>query len=366
MRYFSQFSFFILLVMHLSGCALAPGMYFDDYSTEVETQAGYADITPTLRTITSQLIQYEKGLGASEEQVDISGFVALSQPYLIGSGDTLSIAVSDHPELGMHGNGNRGGAVLSPDYTVSTEGRIQFPYAGDLKVEGLSVLQARDLLVKRLAKYIKQPEVILKVLLYKSKRIFVDGEIKKPGIVAINDIPLSLPEALNRAGGTTPLGDLSRISVSRAGKVYWIDLPGLIKMGRDPNTIMLGNADIVRVSSRAEIKVFVMGDVGKPASLMMHNGYLSLYEALGEAAGIKSLTDSVNQIYVIRNAINEQPLIYHLDSRASGIFALAQNFDMRAKDVVYIDAAPKIRLDRIINLILPNAKAVTSVNSSFQ
>lgn len=377
MGYFSQRTLFVrafflvVSVVLLSGCAIAPGMYFDDHKADAEPVMGDPNVTPIIRTITPQLIQHEKQLGASEAQADLAEIMLPSQPYRIGVGDYLAITVWDHPELVMPvtsmtgGTATIGGALPS-GYTVSEEGKIQFPYAGDIKVEGLTELQARDLLVQRLAKYIKQPEVTLRVMGYRSKRVYLDGEIKTPGIVAIDDIPLTLPEAISRAGGITPLGDQSRISITSAGKVHWIDLPRLTRLGLDPTAIMLRNGDLVRVSPREESKVFVLGEVNKPISLMLHNGQLSLNEALGEAGGVNPQSGDANQIYVIRNANDAQPIVYHLDAHSPVMFALAENFELKAKDVVYVDAAPMVRFNRIISLILPTAQTVTIVNRGFQ
>jgi polysaccharide export outer membrane protein len=363
--------FLVVSVALLSGCALAPGMYYDDYMAEAEPVAGDPNVKPVIKTITPQLIQNEKQLGASEAQAGLSEIMAPSQPYKIGAGDQLAITVWDHPELVMPTTSMTGSAAtvagaLPPGYTVSAEGKIQFPYAGDIKVEGLTELQARDLLVKRLAKYIKQPEVTLRVMTYRSQRVYMDGEIRTPGLVAIDDIPLTLPEAISRAGGITALGDQSRVSITRAGKVHWVDLPRLAQLGRDPNAIMLSNGDMVRVSPREESKVFVIGEVSKPVSLMLHNGQMSLNEALGEAGGVSPQTGNANHIYVIRNANDAQPIVYHLDAHSPVMLALAENFELKAKDVVYVDAAPMVRFNRIVSLILPTAQTVTIVNRGFQ
>lgn len=346
-------------------------MRFDDSHAKVEPVTGAPAATPVIKTITPQVIQQELQLANAGVHTNLSELITPPQPYKIGPGDHLAITVWDHPELLMPVSTVSGtiatlsGATPSA-YTVSPEGKIQFPYAGDFKVEGLSELQARDLLVQRLAHYIKKPEVTLRVLSFRSKRIYVDGEVKAPGIVAIDDIPLSLPEAINRAGGITALGDQSRVTVTRNGKTYRVDMTRLTAEGIDPSRIMLSSGDMLRVSPRDESKVFVVGEVTKPVSLPLHNGRMTLNEALGEAGGINQLTADANQIYVIRNANDAQPTIYHLDAHSPVTFALAESFELKAKDVVYVDAAPIVRFNRIISLILPTAQTITIVNRGFQ
>jgi polysaccharide export outer membrane protein len=340
----------IALAALLSGCALAPGMHFSSSNAEyAEEPAGdKTAVKPLIKEITPQLIRQELLSAQAREPVDLSEIMAPSQPYTIGPGDHLAITVWDHPESVTP-------VTTTPTgYAVSADGKIQFPYAGDVTVAGLTEMQARDLLARKLSRYIKRPEITLRVLNYRSKRIYVDGEIKVPGIVAIDDLPLTLPEAINRAGGITPLGDQSRISIIRAGKTHWVDLPGLIGEGTDPSRITLNNGDLLRVPSRDDSKVFVVGEVTKPASLPMRNGRLSLSEALGEVGGIDPRTANARQVYVIRNVNDAQPLVYHLDAQSPVMLALAEEFALKPKDVVYVDAHPMVRYNRVISLILPS------------
>ena len=123
---------------------------------------------------------------------------------------------------------------------------------------------------------------------------------------------------------------------------------------------------MLRVSSREESKVFVIGEVTKPTTLTLRNGRLSLNEALGEAGGVNPQTADANQVYVIRNANDAQPTIYHLDAHSPVMFALAESFELKAKDVVYVDAASMVRFNRVISLILPTAQTLTIINRGFQ
>ena len=357
----------------LSACALSPGMSFYNATPESSKSSGASAAVPVLKTITPRLIQQEQQLASTEfrSSSNLSEIMMPSQPYKIGAGDHLAITVWDHPELVMPANSMTGtsatvAGALPAGYTVSSEGKIQFPYAGDFKVEGLTELQARDLLVQRLAHFIKKPEVTLRVMSYRSKRVYVDGEVKLPGIVQIDDIPLSLPEALHRAGGITAQGDQSRITVTREGKTYQVDMIGLMADSFDPSRIMLSNGDMLRVISRDENKVFVIGEVTKPIALTMRNGRLSLNEALGEAGGVNQLTADATQVYVIRNANDAQPIIYHLNAGSPVMFALAEGFKLKARDVVYVDATSMVRFNRVISLILPTAQSLTIVNRGFQ
>ena len=243
-------------------------------------------------------------------------------------------------------------------YVIDQDGLVQFPFVGALKLAGLTQAQARTLLAGKLERILKKPELTLRVQAFRSKRIYIDGEVKLTGTQPINDIPMTLMEALNRAGGLSPIADQSQIYLTRNGITYRIDLPQLVKNGINPASILLTDGDLVRVVSREESKVFVQGEVNRPTSLLMRNGRLTLNEALGEASGLNALSSGA-QVYVVRNAQDRAPTVFFLDSRSPTSLALAENFELKTKDVVYVDPAPLARWNRVVSLILPSAQSVT-------
>ncbi len=361
----------------LAACAsVAPGLHFDGSSYGQSSGSSAADSASassgdlsnaTLKKITPQLVKMERELREKQVTQDISKLLAKPVPYTIDSGDVLSIVVWDHPELsnaatvatagpvGVGADASTSATTAPPaGFIVDHEGMIQFPYAGTLKVAGLTQDQARNLLTTRLAKYLKQPKVTLRVQSYRSKRVYVDGEVKNPGLQAINDIPMTLVEALNRAGGVLPTGDQSQIVVNRNGTNYQINLPQLVQRGVNPASIILANGDVVRIRSRDESKVFVSGEVVSPRALPMHNGRLTLNEALGESGGINPTSGDGSQIYVVRKNGTDQ-VVYQLDGRSPGAMAMAEGFDLAPKDVVYVAATPLANWHRAISLILPGA-----------
>src|SRR5690606_29429790 len=97
------------------------------------------------------------------------------------------------------------------------DGNIQFPFTGLVHVAGLNEFQIRDRLVQRLSGYISSPQITVRVQAYRASRIYVDGEVRNPGVLPITDLPMTLPEAINRAGGMTPEADRSAILLTRNG-----------------------------------------------------------------------------------------------------------------------------------------------------
>jgi polysaccharide export outer membrane protein len=323
---------------------------------------------PPTEMITETLIRAERRELVNQGEQDLSRLVVTDPPpYAIGPGDILSIVVWDHPELAGAGMSaaataadNANAATVNansstpPGFVVDHQGRIQFPFAGMLKVEGLTEERARAQLSERLAKYIAHPNVTLRVQAFRSKRVYIDGEVKSPGLQNINDIPMTLMEAINRSGGMLPTADQSRIVLERGKARYPINLRELVQKGINPGNVMLADGDVVRVHSRDETKVFVSGEVMSPRALTMHNGRLTLNEALGETGGINPLSGDTRQIYVVRKT-SERTRVFQLDARDTGALAMAEAFELRPKDIVYVAASPLASWNRNLSLLFPGA-----------
>lgn len=351
-------SFTVLELALIAGCnATTSGVRFHDGSGGAGGSEAASASAVTM--ITPQLLRAEKERRDKDAGADIGQLLTPPIPYTIESGDQISIVVWDHPELG----GGTGGAgslsgfnsntpVAPAIFTVNQQGVIQFPYVGSLKISGLTEHEARELLTVRLTRYINQPNITLSVQAYRSKRIYVDGEVKTPGVQNINDIPMSLVEAINRAGGFQPSADQSQLTLNRKGSIYRINLPQLVQRGVNPADITLSNGDVLRVRSRDESKVFVSGEVVGARALQMHNGRLSLSEALGESGGINPLTGDARQIYVVRKA-SAEAVVYQLSANNSGALALAEGFELEPKDIIYVAATPLTNWYRTISQLFP-------------
>lgn len=350
----------VCLVPILASCAFAPGMRFDPQRPmDISDPASVPNVTP----ITLDLVR--AGMAQQERQMeDIEQLIGRPAPYRVGPGDILSVVVWDHPELvfptqtysigSAYEIPNFSGASNVPGYVVSAGGDIQFPYAGVMRVAGKTANEIRDDLIRAMVRVVKEPQITVRVLAFRSQRVYVDGEVKTPGPQNIDDVPMTLVEALNRAGGiNVTTGDNSRISLARGGKQWRLSMPALLKRGIDPANVLLRNGDIVRVEQREDGKVFVTGEVVKPVTVLPRNGKLTLSEAIGDAGGVNPVSSDPRHVYVIRKADQGEPEVYHLDAKSPVALALAEGFELKPRDVVYVDAGGLVRWSRVINLLIP-------------
>jgi polysaccharide export outer membrane protein len=357
----------------LQGCAVKPGFgsvspINADEGLPADFQYLPADGAPegVITSISTALIQAL----AQENQSklippNVRALLGTAPPYTIAPGDVIGVIVYDHPELLPNAGAvisqqaDPTGVNVAPGFIVGAGGEISFPYIGRIKLEGLTEISASDLLTKRIAEYIKDPQVTVRIQSFRSRRAYVEGEVRTPGLQVFTDVPMTLAEAFGRAGGITANGDRSFVTLTRGKKTVTLDLLDLQGKGVDATNIPLKNGDVINVRNRDESKVYVMGEILRPSALIMHNGKLSLNEALGDAGGPNLTTADSAQIYVIRNStVTNTPQIFHLSVKNPAALALADRFPLRPHDVVYVDPVALVAWNRIVSLILPSAQVV--------
>lgn len=358
----------------VQGCApLAPGFRSaGNDAAKAVSPSGFstAEIDPppagAITEITPQLIQAQRA--ATQKTTlgtEIMGLLGEPGPYRLGPGDVVGITVLDHPEIVFSGVpattvADPASVSPAPGFIVSNTGQLSFPYAGSLVVTGMTIQEMEDALVKRLSRVYRNPQLSVRVEAFRSKRAYMEGEIRQPGLLVFTDIPMTLSEAINRAGGILPSGDRSSINLTRDGKTIRLNLMAMADAGIDPSRIPLKSGDMIYVRNRDESKVTVMGEVTQQLGILMRNGYLSLNDALTEVGGLNLTTANPLQIYVIRNEEKGGQSIFHLDAATPTAIAMANGFDLRPKDVVYVDPVPLVQWNRVLNLILPTATTATT------
>ncbi len=106
-----------------------------------------------------------------------------------------------------------GGSAQFLDYLVDVEGNIDFPVLGKVKLLGLTVEEAKELIKQKLSEgYLKDPIVNIRILNF---RISVLGEVRSPGSYPISGERVTIMEALALAGDLTIKGRRDNILIVR-------------------------------------------------------------------------------------------------------------------------------------------------------
>jgi polysaccharide export outer membrane protein len=157
--------------------------------------------------------------------------------YKINPGDIISISVWRETDLQRE-------VLIRPD------GKFSFPLAGDINAKGKSVEQVRELLTKKLSRYIPDLVVSVSVLAINGNKVYVIGQVNRPGDISVNP-NIDIMQALSIAGGANPFAQLNDISILRRTENGLISIPfryGDIEKGkRLEQNIVLKAGDVVVV-----------------------------------------------------------------------------------------------------------------------
>jgi polysaccharide export outer membrane protein len=120
----------------------------------------------------------------------------------LGTGDVFEVRVFQEPDL-------------TGIYRLASDGSINFPLCGKVVLGGLSTAAASEKLTECLGRsYLRNPQVSIFVKEYNSKKVFVFGEVQKPGTFVFED-SMNIVQAVTLAGGFSPHAAKNSVSVTR-------------------------------------------------------------------------------------------------------------------------------------------------------
>ena len=220
--------------------------------------------------------------------------------YVVGPQDVLTITSYDQ-------------ADLSGKFTVETDGTFTYPLIGRFKAGGLTLRKVEEGLKAHLIHdgYFKNPQITVSIEQYRSKKLFVVGEVRSPGPYPVSG-NINLIEALARAGSTLPTASGEVIIVhSTAGAeaegptlptqddadtIVRVDLRAL-QNGELGNNTALRDGDTIFVP-RAE-SIYVFGEVKNPGAYALQQRGTTVLQALSLAGGVVD-RGSTTRIRIVR------------------------------------------------------------------
>ena len=143
------------------------------------------------------------------------------------------------------------------DVTVGVDGMARLPYAGNIKLVGLTLDEARDLIHARLSEYFKLPELNVYMKSYGPRKIYVMGNVNAPGVKNMGVDSMNVYAAIASAGGVDNKGRSKHIQLIRQidGVLYYreINLDAFVKKHDLSQNIELEDGDIIYVPDSGKI-----------------------------------------------------------------------------------------------------------------
>ncbi|WP_298067229.1 polysaccharide biosynthesis/export family protein [uncultured Acinetobacter sp.] len=346
--------FFILAIsIGTVGCAVTSGLQTYDipsegkYTTDLGTQVNVIKITQqNLFSIQPISNDYQK---------TYYQLLKSPQSYYLNSGDVLSIQFWAYPELSTVSNDPKSG------YRIDHNGYINLPLIGNYKSTDKTIAQINNELRKKFSSFLKNPDLIARIIAYESQPFSVQGGVKNGGQFFLTDRPTSIYTALSLAGGVSETTNNAFIQLVRDGITYDLNAIELEKIGLSLHKLLVQPNDTIYVVPRENQKIYIMGEAFRNQAITVRDQGLTLGDALGESLGLNPLSASASRVYILRtNKKEHRTELYHLNLLNFGDYSLANQFQLHSNDVIYVDATGLVRWQRIINQIVPFSNAITS------
>lgn len=343
----------------MTGCAITSGLQTYDlpsqgsYKTDQGSELSVIQLTQeNIPTVT---------LNSNQNSNSVFQLFHKNQnTYRLSAGDVLSIYLWAYPEITPPTQDISN--IKAAGYTIDSNGNIQLPLVGQVHIAGKTLAETNRFLRNQFARYLKQPDVVVRVLSYEGHRYFVNGQVMRSGQYTLNNQPISIYTALSEAGGiNAETGDNTNIQLIRNGQTYDLNILQLEKQGLSLHNLLIQPNDTVFVNTKQDQKLYVMGESNKSQALTLRNQGMTLSDVLGESEGINPNSASAAKIYVMRtDLVTKKSTVYQLNLSSFGNLGLANQFQMKKNDIVYIDATGLTRWQRIIGQIVPFAGAVST------
>jgi protein involved in polysaccharide export with SLBB domain len=278
-------------------------------------------------------------------------------PFRLGVGDVVDLEIAGIPDA-------RETTFVTPD------GKLYYNLAGGLKVEGLTLPEARATLVAALKRYYASAEVGITLKEVKSRRYWMLGNVSKPGLYPLVQ-PTTLLEAISAAGGirtsrstgtTIEMADLSHSFVVRGGVALPVDFEALVAQGDRSQDIYLRPGDYVYLPSVTSKEVFVLGAVRAPRAVGYSAG-MGLVSAVANAGGLAN-NAYAQRVVIVRGSLSK-PTVATINFNQ---VATGKQKDVRLAtgDIVWVPNSPWERVERYVDAIIGTAARTIAANEGMR
>lgn len=346
----------LALISSLGACAGLPADGPSGGSIAKQSGVEAAGLTYNLVDLDYALSQ-RLVLAPAVEESSLAALANTATADTINVGDELQVSIFD-PSGGVFASRAGSSSANSPSVQssnqtlpalmVDRDGTIVIPFGGAVSVAGMTTREAADAIRRSLRGRVANPQVLVAVASSPANGIVVLGEVRTPGRAAVRPGAENLLDAIAAAGGPNRNIDDIRVTVNRAGASY--DAPLRKVLSDFDQNIRLRRGDQVNLVY-APRRYSSFGALGRVSQVEMPSGDLTLTGALGQLGGLDPTTANAHSVLVFRferpevaqlTGVNLAPtpkgvpIIYRLDLSSPTGFFIANSFEIRPDDVIFV------------------------------
>ena len=285
-------------------------------------------------------------------------------PVRLGRGDVIDVAIWESQDSALFNGG--GGPAMLEGVTVDEGGRVYVPFVGPVPAAGATPAELRQRISRALEPLTLSPQVDVRLREARSRLVTVQGATARPGVYPIEAVATRLTPMLALAGGATLPPEQTEVVLRRGDETGSAMLEDLYA---DPGLdVALRPDDIVLLKAIRE-RFVALGATGMQTEITFPTRNLSLLRALGAVRGLQDFNADSTGVFVLRRedpALADailpgappaglppgpgRPVVYRLFMNQPEALFVAQAFQMRDGDAIFVTNAPLTELRKITSL----------------
>ncbi|SIT31374.1 polysaccharide export outer membrane protein [Achromobacter sp. MFA1 R4] len=270
-------------------------------------------------------------------------------------GDVLRIMIADSAMDGAIFAPLATGGTIFENIRVDSKGTVSLPYVGRERVTGKTLEEVERLIRKKLKGITSDVQVQATLTGDLSGSVLVAGAVKSPGRFSALQGPLTLLDAINRAGGPLLEPHLIKVIVRTGQKSYQFNYQELLAGN---NQVLPPGAEVVL--ERARKRFVAMGAVGDPGLHDLPSNNPSLLEVLGSVKGLSEIKADAAGVFVFRldeerndqNGGEPVAQVFRLNLKEPASMFLARQFLVHPEDAIFVTNAAVHEWQKIISPIV--------------
>ena len=275
--------------------------------------------------------------------------------YILGPADSISINLTDTDDL-------------DNTYLIDQEGMIDLPFIGKVKLDGLTLNEAQNILMDVIKGFYKNPDLQINIEEFNSSKVYIVGAVRNQKTINLDQKPIKLIEAAIEANFNPSAADKlygTKGFLRRDNEVYKINLSNAFSGLDEKENFYLKKNDVIFIDRNSEA-IHVFGEVSKPGVYFPNLEY-SLTELIS-TSGLNQLTSNAKKVYVIREKFNSflEVDVFQLDIKNPINLIAGRKFMLQAKDIVFVPPTEIVKWNRTISLLLPQTDLFNSYNPIIQ
>ena len=360
-----KIKFFFIIIFLLNSCIQLPGIDQDPkkrkLSKKLTSEYSIEDVEINIISLNKAtennfaLFNQRKVEVLDNEIVKFNDIYDYNYQYVLGTSDVVEIDLTDSDDV-------------DGSYIIDTEGMIDLPFIGKIKIDNLTLDQAQNTLVSVIGKFYKNPDLQISITEYNSSKAFILGAVRNQITINLDQEPIKVIEAAIQAD-FNPSSDSKNFGskgiLRRDNKVYKIDLQNTFKSTDDKENFYLKKNDVIFIDKNSDA-IHVFGELSRPGVYYPNLDY-SLTELIS-TSGLNQLTANAKKVYVIRENYEKflSVDVFQLNIKNPISLIAGKKFILHPKDIIFIPPTSLVKWNRVISLLLPQTDLFTSYNPIIQ